>query len=714
MNKHLRRTFTRQIDQSDCGVAALLSVLRFHGGDAQRERLRDLSGTSQSGTTLLGIFQAAQNLGFTARAMQADSVQNLIEYVQSNNAPCILHIVKDERLQHYIVCYGMEHGRFVVGDPASGFTNLMPAELEAVWQSKALLTLAPNERFQRAASLEREKRRWMRELIEPDVTMLAVALALGVVIALLSLSTAIFSQKLVDVLLPKGDTVRLGVGLALLVVLLVARAALNFLRGRFVLAQSRAFNSRVVQRFYAALLHLPQSFFDNRKTGDLVARMNDAHRLQQALSYLAGEVMIDALLFVVALAVIALYSWPIAVFVLASVMVYFFWAWRFHTPIVQAQQAVMAAYGMNESNYVDTIQGIAAIKAAGKEEHFSSLTRLVYGAFQEKMFALGSIGTRFSFAVELTSVAILAVVIVWSSLLVLQGALLLGALVALVQMVGQISGVSVRLAVTNIRLQEARIAFERMYAFAATEPEFTADSESANHELHHFDSLCLEDVTFRFAGRPALLQNASLKVRRGEIVALMGESGSGKTSLMQMLQRFYAPECGRITVNGAVALQDVSVRSWRRIIGVVPQHVKIFNSSVMSNICLMSADAAGDAEEIAQSVMNCCREYGLERFILQLPQGYATMVGEEGVNLSGGQRQIIALARALYHRPQLLLLDEATSALDKHSEAQILELFLHLKQTMGIVMVTHREHSTAIADRVYEVRSSLVQEMVTL
>ncbi len=696
--KHLHKTFSRQHDQSDCGVAALLSVIRFFGGDESLERLRELSGTSRQGTTLLGIFQAAQGLGLTAKALQADGIENL----KTAAFPCILHILKDGHLQHYVVCYGFANGTFTIGDPASGIRTIAPEELENLWQSKTLLLLSPNEHFVRKEVQTAEKRRWVRALIEDDLTVLFVAFALGVAISLLSLSTAIFSQKLVDTILPNRDTTRLIIGLAMLGFLLLARSGLNFLRGRFVLGQTRGFNNRLVNRFFGALMHLPQAFFDRRKTGDLIARMNDAQRLQQALTYLVGEMMIDALLFCVAAVMIFLYSVPIAAFLVGSMALYVLLAMRFHKPIVEGQQTLMTRYGLNESNYVDTIQGISAIKAAGREATFAAKTRTVYSLFQEAAYDLGKTGTRFNLAAEIIGVCILLTVLAWSAALVLQGALLVGGLVAIVQMASQLSASSLRLALTNIRLQEARIAFERMYAFASQTPEFTDDKEMVQTQAtgrtaaFSLSSLTMRGVSFRFPGRPELVRDASFEVRKGEIIAITGENGSGKTTILQMLQRFYEPERGEILVNGAVALADIPIPVWRERIGVMPQSVKIFNSSVLENICL-----AEPTEEEVQRVLEFCGAYGFERYIAQLPQGYATLVGEEGVNLSGGQRQIIGLARALYRKPDLLLLDEPTAAMDTAAEAETMHLLKRLSESTAILIITHRSQTLTIADRVY-------------
>ena len=211
----------------------------------------------------------------------------------------------------------------------------------------------------------------------------------------------------------------------------------------------------------------------------------------------------------------------------------------------------------------------------------------------------------------------------------------------------------------------------------------------------NIESVEIQNLSFRFVGRKPLLKNISLSIEKGKITVLMGEVGCGKSLVIQILQQFQQFESGQILINHSMNLNDISPKSWRNIIGVVPQEVKIFNATLMENIIL------GDTGEQGQEAAQFCNNIGIDTFFQQLPQGYFTVVGEEGINLSGGQRQIIALARALYRKPQLLLLDEATSAMDSQTEQFVLSLLDKLKPEMGILMVTHRHSIAQNADKVY-------------
>ncbi|GAB3575248.1 peptidase domain-containing ABC transporter [Spirosoma luteolum] len=700
--KRIDRTLVRQQGHADCGVACLASVLAYYGGYSRLERLRELSGTDQQGTTLLGLCQAASQLGFDAEGLEADSVENLKTDV---SGPVILHVLIENRLQHYVICYNWDarNQRFIIGDPARGIVQFTADELTAIWPSRVLLALTPNALLQQQSDQKRAKQRWLLGLIRDDAPLLAIATGLGIITAGLGLSTAIFSQKLIDEILPEHDTKRLTLGLVLLAFLLVARAVVGYLRGFLLNRQSRDFNNRIISQFYGALLYLPKSFFDSRKTGELVARLNDTGRIQRTINHVTGAVVINALMVLVSAGYLFTYSVWVGLLSIASIPLYGGLMWRYHQRIIDGQRSVMATSAHTESNYVDTIQGIDVIKATNRESFFGSITNVVYGNFQEKVYQLGRLGLRFNLTAEIINALLIAGLIAVTSVLVVQKTLQLGEMMAILTLVGSILPAVASLALTNIQLQEANVAFERMYEYVHLDPEQPANPTATPNPAPGFESMDISNLTFRFPGRPLLLENVSLTVRKGELVALLGESGNGKSTLLQLVQRFYAPENGQLLVND-IDWKHIDTPTWRQLIGVVPQHVKLFSGTLLDNICL------GDTAKEAERVVAFCRQYGFDRYFEHFPQSYLTLLGEDGVNLSGGQRQLVALARTLYHKPQLLLLDEPTAAMDRHTEGFVTDLLERLRPSMGILLITHRTSLAAIADRAYQLeRGKLIR-----
>lgn len=686
--------FESQQDQSDCGVVCLRSIIRFHGGDQSLERLRNLSGTSHQGTTLLGLLQAAQQLGFDAEGLEAEAVSNLSELSE----PTILHVLIDNRLQHYVVYYpdpaqpfsATGKTKLTIGDPARGVLELTPTELDEIWQSKALLKLVPNEKFQKAAFQAEKKKQWMFDLIRDDLNMLVISMVLGIVISVLGISSSIFSQQLIDEILPTQNQEKLILSVVLVTLLLLVRSGLSFLRGLFMIRQGVDFNNRIIGNFYNSLLRLPKSFFDTRKTGDLIARMNDTRRIQTVLAVLFGSVAIDLLLVVVSLVFVFFYSKGIGVLMLCSLPTFALLWMRFHKPVMQSQKEVMGGYAHAESNFIDNIQGVADIKLANKPDFFEQLNARVYGFFQNKVADLGKLQIRFAVFAEMIGVAFMMAVFGTGAWLVLEKLLKLGELVALMGIAGGIIPALNRLMVSNIQIQEARVAFDRMFEFVSLEQE---DNRTTSHGLL-FGKLVVSNLSFRFPGRRQLLQSISFDLKRGEIIALVGESGQGKSTLLQLMQKFYDPESGTISIDGK-PYNELNLLELRGAISAIPQDPKIFNGNLLYNVAL--SEEKDELERAIRFMENA----GFNTFFNQLPQSYLTLLGEEGVNLSGGQKQLVALARALYRQPKLLLLDESMSAMDRNTENFVLSLIENDKHQRMTIMVTHRMATARKCDRIY-------------
>lgn len=695
MIKKAKKTLVLQRDASDCGVVCLLSVIRFLGGNNNVENLRILSGTNSSGTTLLGLHQCAAEVGLVSQGFEGN-----VDALKKLNDISILHVSLDNGLDHYVVFYGYDPNKeiFIIGDPAKGLENWTEEVLLSFWKSRVILTIKPATNFIDRKEERTNKRNWFKTMISEDFNLLLTACFIGVIVAGLGLSTAIFTQKLVDEVIPKQQTGRLFSGLGILFILLGAKAVINFLRQHFLLIQARDFNERLTGNFIEKLLRLPKLFFDSRKTGDLMARLNDTMRIQKSVAYLSGTFVIDLLIIVVSSAYLFSYNYIIALTTLLALPLMGFLAWKYNDVIVQNNQELMAGYANNESNYIDTIQGIGEIKAYNKESWFVGRVSNVFNVFQLKAFNLGKTGNRFNLAVELTSTVIMVAIIGLVGYFALNKELKVGEMMAVLSIAIGLIPSCIRLMLTNLQIQEARVAFDRMYEFAAMKPEAHKSLLENDDEDIAFEQLQVQELSFRFAGRSRLLKDINLTLNKGEITVMLGESGCGKSTLLQVLQRFYTPESGRILVNGHTDLSQIPLQKWRKLVAVVPQDVKLFNASILENICL------SNLEEDYKAAVAMCTDCGLAGYFNQFPLGLLTRIGEDGLKLSGGQKQVVALLRALFIKPQLLLLDEATAALDSNTERFILELLQKLKSDMGILLITHRHSSMTIADARYMIQ----------
>jgi len=695
--RNIHSTFVKQHSRFYCGLACLASVIRYHGGSAEQEKLQAISGTTLNGTSLLGLYQAAKKSGFDAGGYEAT-----IESLKGLNVPVILHTITSEGFEHFVVCYGFNKGKFIIGDPAQGVVYITGQELDAIWKSKALLKLTPCKGFTTQTSEKQQKRAWFMQLIKPDLSVLGAAVFMGVIISALSLATAIFTQKLIDRFIPEKDLKNLALGLILFALVLVARAVLGHIRTLFLVRQGKDMNIRLISDFFGKLLYLPKPFFDSTTTGDMVARMNDAQRIQRVVVNLSSQVTIDLLIVITSVVYIFFLSVSSGIISLLAIPVFGAIAWLFNKQVIHSQQQVMQAYAATESRYIDTIQGIKALKSFNREALFSKIVNLVYSLFMQRVYQLGKVSARLNLHISLASSLWLVVIISWAAWQVFNEQLLLGQMMAIVTIAGSLVASVVGISMANIQFHEARIAFNRMYEFSSSNPEYETGGDAATNITDEGDGfrLTVSGLNFRFPGKRLLFHNINLDLEKGRIAAIFGEVGCGKSTLLDILLRFHQIENGTLTLNGK-DWETVPTEEWRKRTVLVPQHVTLFNATILENIAL-------EEEVNPQEIVAFCQEYGFHGFIMELQQGYATMVNENSSNLSGGQRHLIALAWALYKKPGLLLLDEATAAMDRRTEKFVVNLIKKLKHEMAVLIVTHRPQLASLADTIYVIENNSI------
>lgn len=702
MRRHINKTFTKQHGQSDCGVACLSSIAKFYGGHYSLEELRKTSGTTKTGTTLLGLKQASEKIGFISEGLRAGGIEDLMKL----NEPVILHVTIENRLQHYVVFYGMSGDKFLIGDPGMGIELWDKIFLIERWKSNALLKLTPTDEFKKIADDKLSKYKWLVAWIMEDRNILVSALFLGIIITFLSLATAVFIQKLIDVILPQKEIKKLMIGMILFGIVLLFKSILSFIRGKFILEQSKGFNIRMMLFFFGSLLRLPKSFFDSKKSGEMIARMNDTRRIQATISSLITNLLIDLMMIVIPLLAVFIYSSTIGIILTIAIPFFLVLHMYFHPFIVAAQKKALASHGMNESNYIDIINGIDEVKSYGKQELFTTITDKVYSKFQGSILRLGLIRLRFNMLNDMINVLLTLAVISSASYLYLSSEkLTMGALIAVITLSRSVGPAMTRVAMFNIKIQEARIAFERMNEFTGLKKEITEDK--SNFEVDKINKLSIRNLSFSFPGYTNILENVNISVKKNLFQVLTGDSGKGKSTLLHIIMRHYDYESGEIVINEDLNASQVSIKDYRSKISLVSQDTRLFNNYLPFNVTL--SEKKEDFERFFQWSIST----GFDKYFNLFPQGFMTLLGEEGANISGGQKQLVGLARAIFHNPEILLLDEPTSAMDKELEKFVLDYLYNSKNNFGILMISHRNQPLTYADKTYELKNKTVLEKKT-
>ncbi len=687
--KKIKEKSLLQHDSTDCGAACLASVIRYFGGESGIEKIRKLSGTSQSGTTMLGLYQAALVSGMKATGYET-SVNDILTF----SGILILHVTAESGYDHYIVNFGFKDCHFVLWDPATGIAYKTPEDLDKIWQSKKCLAVSPGEEFKYKKEERKEKRKWLLEKIMPDKELLMISVFVGILISSLGIVMAVFTQKLIDKILPSGETRILLISSFLVLILLSSRVLLSALRQYVLLSQGKSFNIRIVDNFYGSLMSLPKLFFDTRKTGDLVARLNDTMRIQRVISDIAGVYIIDCLILIVTMVFIFIYSVPAGIISLVTLPLFFLMVYRWNKRIINSQHEVMAGYALTEGNYINSLRGISEIKSMNWQDLFTSRNKIIFSDFQERAFSLGKIKVSLGMLTNLAGTLYLMVLLVYVSLKVMDSEMTQGELMAILSLSSTLLPSVMNLSLISIPLSEAKVAIERMFEFTRISPESTGMEKEEDNIV--IGKISMKNIKFRFPGQRLFLNDINFDIEKGKITALVGESGSGKSTLVSILLRFLIPESGDIIVNNSFSGNMISPDIWRRSVGVIPQDIHIFNGTVLENI------VPEPTQEKLNKLGVIISQHGLHSFLTGLPLGFATMTGEDGVKLSGGQKQVIAFLRALINEPDILLIDEGTSGMDKDTEDLVLKMLVSLKEKLGILLVTHRINLIKkICDKIY-------------
>jgi ATP-binding cassette, subfamily C, bacteriocin exporter len=676
----------RQHDITDCGAACLWSVATYYGQRMPLSRIRQFASTDRQGTTVLGLLQAAKKLGYQAKGVRAAA-----EALPNLPTPFIAHVVLPTGLHHFVVVSRIRQRRLRVMDPRDGRLAWMGREEFLSLWSGVLVLLIPGEMFETGRVGDSVAGRFWA-LLKPHRSVLGQALFGAVIYTLLGLTTAVYVQKVVDYVLVDGNRNLLNLLSLAMLVLIVVQVFVGSMKSVLALRTGQKIDTSLILGYYRHLLRLPQAFFDTMRVGEILSRVGDAVKIRALLNDLALSLAVNALVVFFSLFLMLIYDWRLALVVSAIVPLFGFSLWLVNRINRRVLRTMMESAAELESHLVESVESISTIRRFSLETlaetkiegRFVRLLRSVYGAGTNSIFSSGASDL-------IGRVAVVAVLWVGSGY-VLDGDLTPGSLMSFYALVGYLTGPAASLVGANRTVQDALIAADRL--FEIMDLELEGGDQQVELGPDNFGTVTFEGVSFRYGSRTQVLNEVSFSVPPNQITALVGQSGSGKSTAMALLQKLYSPQAGLIQIGG-IDLRYVSSESLRRVVVAVPQQVHLFHATVIENI------AVGDAEPDVKRLLELSNELGVTEFVEELPQGFHTVLREQGSDLSGGQRQRLAIARALYRKPRLLILDEATSSLDSLSE-ELVQTCLRRFQSHGgtVVIITHRLATVVRADNI--------------
>lgn len=702
-------TFYPQLDAMDCGPACLKMVAAHYGKQYSLQLLRERSYISREGVSLLGIAEAAQSIGLRALGVRLSWKKLLRE----SGAPFVAHW----RQKHFVVVYRIKKDMVYVADPAHGKVRYTREEFMKNWASAELegekvgiaLLLEPTPDFYQREDDEKSRNVFsVLHLYLKPYRKLIRQVFIGLFFAsLVQLAIPFLTQAVVDIGINNQDLSFIYLVLLAQILLVVGRLSVDFIRGWILLHVGARVNIALISDFLTKLMKLPIRFFDSKMTGDLLQRIQDHKRIEHFLSSQTLMTVFSLFNIVVFGIVVAIYNYKILLLFLTGTFLYVVWILIFMRKRRQVDIRRFAQMSENQGTLIELLQGMQEIKLTRSEIQ----KRWRWENLQARLFQTSIRGLTInqyqsagaSLINELTNILIT----LFSATLVLKGSLSLGMMLAIQYIIGQLNAPVNQLIQFFRTAQDARISLERLQEVHENKNEESEGGGQVKHLPSRMD-LLINQVSFQYEGphSPFALKEINLRIPEHKTTAIVGTSGSGKTSLIKLLLGFYEPVEGEIVV-GDLNLKNLNKELWRANVGVVMQDGYLFSESIAENIA-PGVDRI-DEERLLQAAESAC----IRSFIEQLPLGFQTKIGNNGIGLSQGQRQRILIARAIYKNPPVLFLDEATNALDAGNEKHILENLQTFLQNRTSVVVAHRLSTVKNADNIVVLEQGRLVEQGT-
>ncbi len=689
--------FYKQHDSMQCGIACLRMVCRHYGKEYSTEYVSRYCFATTEGVSLLGISEAAERLGLHTVCGRMD-----IDRLRQVELPCILHWNQN----HFVVLYKVKHGnRFYIADPGKGLLTCSREDMELRWVSTQTngegrgiaMLLKPTPDFGlKGGEAEKEKRSFtfLFGYVKQYKAFFGQILLGAFVACLLQLIFPFLTQAVVDIGIDKKD-----IGLIYLILigqlaLTFSRTAIDFIRRRLLLHISMRINISLVSDFFIKLLRLPMSFFDTKLLGDMMQRMNDHGRVEQFLTSQLLGITFSMLSFVVFGCVLFYYNLLIfGIFLLASLL-YGIWIAFFLKRRKILDYELFERQAENNNKTYQFITSMQEIKLQDCEQR----RRWEWEDVQADLFEVQMKSLKLQQAQEAGSIFINEVkniiITIAAATAVINGQMTLGMMLAVQYIIGQLNSPVEQLMSFIYSLQDVKISLERI-----NEIHEAKDEDGRERNLKEFPQgdkpIIIDDIDFKYDPHALrkTIDGVSFDIPEGKVTAIVGASGSGKTTMIKLMLGYYPVMAGRITIAGR-DIKDYNLKWWRRHCGVVMQDGAIFSESIARNIAVDDGDVDTTRLEQAARIAN------IHEYVMSLPLKYNTKIGRDGTGLSQGQKQRILIARAVYKNPEFIFLDEATNSLDAKNERAIVENLDRFYEGRTVVIVAHRLSTVKNADKI--------------
>ncbi|MDJ0567863.1 MAG: peptidase domain-containing ABC transporter [Pleurocapsa sp. MO_192.B19] len=684
----MRYQCIRQHSQEDCGAACLAAISKYYGKDITLNRSREIVGTGQRGTSLLGLKRGAVTLGFNTHIVRASP--EILEKIKEVPLPAIIHWQD----YHWVVLYGKKKNKYVIADPGVGVRYLSAKELSQGWLDWMMLLLEPdsNRFVEQKSDITTGFKSFLSRVINYK-HLLIQALAINFILGLLSLASPFLLQILTDDVLVRGDSRLLGNMAIAVIIMTLISTTLSLVQSNLIAHFAKRLELGLVKDFARKLLDLPLSYYEARRSGEIISRLGDIQQINQLVSQVVIGLPSQFFVAIISLALMFFYTWKLSLVAIAICLFMTISAFLFQPTLQQKTQSLLVTEAETQGILVETFKGAITLKTTTATSQF-------WWEFQSRFNHLANLGLKtiqigiinHNFANLVSSIGSITLLWIGGNLVIEPvNNLSIGQLLAFKAMNDNFVAFIATLVNFVDEFTRAKTATQRLGEVIDATPETKNETDKAWVNLSYSTDIICDRLSFHHSGRIDLLEDFNLTIPGGKVIALIGKSGCGKSTLAKLISGLYNYQSGNIRF-GNYNQQDLARNCLRQQVKLVPQEAHFWSRSIIDNFRL------GNSDVNFEEIVTACKISGADEFISKLPDKYLTVLGEFGSNLSGGQRQKLAIARAIINDPPILILDESTSALDPISEADVLNTLLKHRQGKTTILISHRPKVIQRAD----------------
>ncbi|WP_338852766.1 peptidase domain-containing ABC transporter (plasmid) [Clostridium perfringens] len=691
----------KQHDYKDCACACLATICKTYGLNYPISKIREIAGTDKRGTNALGIIQAAEKLGFSAKGIKVNEPEDIFSEIP---LPAIAHVIIDKVLLHYVVIHKVSKKEIIISDPAKGIVKYTPKEFFSIW-SGILLIMTPTVEFKKGNEVKGVFSRFF-DLLKPQKGLLFNIFLASLLITAFGIIGSFYFKFLLDDIVPNNLRESLNIFSIGFILLAVFKVITEAFRTQLLTYLGQRLDIPLMLGYYDHVVNLPMNFFGTREVGEIISRFNDASKIRQAISGVALTVMIDGIMVIVGGGILYYQSSLLFGITIFPLVLYGIIVFVFKNNIEKINRETMECNAKLTSYLVESLNGIETIKSFNAEREVNLETEKRFIKFIKAIFKNEYIN---NIQVSLKSLVkgVFAIVILWiGTVQVLSGKISFGELLTFNALLAYFLSPVENIINLQPTLQTAVVAAERLSEILDLELEKSEEEYKKINTESLKGKIEFKNVDFRYGTRQLILKNINMTINKGERIALVGESGSGKTTLAKLLLNFYQCEKGEIIVND-YNLLDINVEALRDKIAYISQETFLFNGTIIENLML------GNSYLTYEEIIEACKKAQIHDFINSLPLRYNTLVEENGSNFSGGQKQRLSIARAILRKPEILIMDEATSNLDSITENAIERTIYEFSEGMTTIIIAHRLSTIKRCDNIYILEKGEIKEQGT-